>query len=77
MKNPPSIVVSIFPNSRTNWTPVRNQIVAILHEQEIRDVGVYIVSDEIIRGWGRTFLELEQIYVVSPLMLATSLLWPA
>lgn len=49
MKNPPCIIVSVFPHSRTNWTPTRNRIVSILHEHHLWGVGVYIVPDRIVQ----------------------------
>lgn len=49
-KNPPTIIVSVFPHSRTNWTPVRTKIISILHEFKLWDVGVHILPDRIVRA---------------------------
>lgn len=44
------VILSVSPLSRSNWTPVRNQIVAILDEFGLWDVAVYINPDQIVQG---------------------------
>ncbi|OJJ44552.1 hypothetical protein ASPZODRAFT_134633 [Penicilliopsis zonata CBS 506.65] len=50
-KNPPCVVVSVKPDSSTNWTPTRDRIIAMLDEYALSSsVGVYIIPDVIFKS---------------------------
>lgn len=50
--NPLAVLLSLYPDSQADWTPIRNHMVVILDSFELWDVAVYIIPDVIFRGFG-------------------------
>lgn len=52
-RNPPTVIISVDPRSRSDWDPVRDSIVGLLNEYRLFDVAMAVIRDVIVRNVDR------------------------